>query len=31
MIRAIDHLPRKILNYRTPAEAFKMELQKLAS
>ncbi|MCO7175710.1 IS30 family transposase [Sporolactobacillus kofuensis] len=30
MIQAIDHLPRKILNYRTPAEVFKMELQKLA-
>jgi Transposase and inactivated derivatives, IS30 family len=31
MIQAIDHLPRRILNYRTPAEAFKKELQKLVS
>jgi IS30 family transposase len=31
MIRAIDHLPRKILNYRTLAEAFKRELQQLVS
>lgn len=31
MIRAIDHFPRKILNYRTPAEASKRELQRLAS
>ncbi|MDF2910198.1 MAG: hypothetical protein K0Q56_1079 [Sporolactobacillus laevolacticus] len=31
MIQAIDHLARKILNYQTPAEVFKKEVQKLAS
>lgn len=31
MIQAMDHLPRKILNYRTPAQEYKQELQKLVS
>ncbi|GGL61492.1 IS30 family transposase [Sporolactobacillus putidus] len=30
VIRAIDHLPRRILNYRTPAQEYQQELRKLA-
>lgn len=31
MVQAMNHLPRRILNYRTPAEAFEKEVQKLVS